>query len=55
VWKSSSRLSSTHSAALNLLVPAFPNYAAGSGGPTSWHELLEIRGKIAERAIAHGE
>jgi glucose-6-phosphate 1-dehydrogenase len=23
-----------------LLVPAFPNYAGGSDGPTSWHELL---------------
>jgi glucose-6-phosphate 1-dehydrogenase len=31
--------------------PAFPNYAAGSEGPTSWHELLKIRGKIAESAI----
>jgi glucose-6-phosphate 1-dehydrogenase len=27
-----------------LPVPAFPNYAAGSEGPISWHELLEIRG-----------
>jgi glucose-6-phosphate 1-dehydrogenase len=23
----------------------FPNYAAGTEGPASWHELLEIRGK----------
>jgi glucose-6-phosphate 1-dehydrogenase len=33
-----------------LPVPAFPNYAAGSEGPTSWHELRKIRGEIAETA-----
>jgi glucose-6-phosphate 1-dehydrogenase len=33
----------------------FPNYAAGSEGPTSWHELLEIRGDSAERAIGHSK
>jgi hypothetical protein len=38
-----------------LPAPDFPNYAAGSEGPTSWHELLEIRGNSAERAIGHGE
>jgi len=27
--------------------PDFPNYAAGSEGPTSWHELLEIGGNAA--------
>jgi glucose-6-phosphate 1-dehydrogenase len=34
-----------------LRAPAFPNYAAGSEGPTSWQELLAIRGKTAEQAI----
>jgi glucose-6-phosphate 1-dehydrogenase len=38
-----------------LPVPAFPNYAAGSEGPTSWHELLKIPGKTAEQAIGHDE
>jgi len=38
-----------------LPAPDFPNYAAGSEGPTSWHELLEIRGNSAERAIGHGK
>jgi glucose-6-phosphate 1-dehydrogenase len=28
----------------HLPLPDFPNYAAGSEGPTSWHELLETRG-----------
>src|SRR6266850_4502917 len=28
----------------HLPAPDFPNYAAGNEGPTSWHELLEIRG-----------
>ena len=37
----------------HLPAPEFPNYAAGSEGPTSWHELLEIRGNTAERAIGH--
>jgi glucose-6-phosphate 1-dehydrogenase len=32
----------------HLLAPNFPNYAAGSGGPTSWHELLEISRNGAE-------
>jgi hypothetical protein len=35
-------------------VPAFPNYAAGSEGPTSWHELLKIRGNTADLAIGYG-
>jgi glucose-6-phosphate 1-dehydrogenase len=39
----------------HLLAPNFPNYAAGSDGPISWHELLKIRGNIAEQAIGHGE
>jgi hypothetical protein len=39
----------------HLPAPDFPNYAAGSEGPTSWHELLEIRGDTAEQAIGHGE
>ena len=34
----------------HLPVPAFPDYAAGSEGPSSWDELLKIRGKIAETA-----
>jgi glucose-6-phosphate 1-dehydrogenase len=34
-----------------LPVPTFPNYAAGSEGPTSWHDLLEIRGNTAEQTI----
>jgi glucose-6-phosphate 1-dehydrogenase len=38
----------------HLPVPAFPNYVAGSEGPTSWHDLLKIRGEIAEQAIGHG-
>jgi len=29
----------------------FPNYAAGTDGPASWHELLKIRGNGAEHAI----
>ena len=37
----------------HLPPPDFPNYAAGSDGPTSWHELLERRGNAAERAIAY--
>jgi glucose-6-phosphate 1-dehydrogenase len=39
----------------NLPVADFPNYAAGSEGPISWHELLEIRGNRAERAIGYGK
>jgi len=31
--------------------PDFPNYAAGSDGPTSWHELIKISGNTAEQAI----
>jgi glucose-6-phosphate 1-dehydrogenase len=31
----------------HLPAPDFPNYAAGSEGPTSWHELLDIRGSAA--------
>ena len=34
----------------HLPVPGFPNYAAGSQGPTSWHELLKIDAKVAETA-----
>jgi glucose-6-phosphate 1-dehydrogenase len=37
-----------------LPAPDFANYAAGSEGPTSWQELLEIRGNSAERAIGYG-
>jgi glucose-6-phosphate 1-dehydrogenase len=39
----------------HLPPPDFPNYAAGSEGPGSWHELLKIRGKIGEQAIGHGK
>jgi glucose-6-phosphate 1-dehydrogenase len=35
----------------HLPAPDFANYAAGTEGPTSWHELLKIRGKIADRAM----
>jgi glucose-6-phosphate 1-dehydrogenase len=38
-----------------LPAPDFPNYVAGSEGPTSWHELVRIPGKTAEQAIGHGE
>ena len=31
--------------------PAFPNYAAGSEAPTSWHDLLKIRGNTPEQTI----
>jgi glucose-6-phosphate 1-dehydrogenase len=34
--------------------PDFSNYAAGSEGPASWHELLESRGS-AEYMIGHRE
>src|SRR6202167_2115465 len=37
----------------NLPVPAFPDYAAGSEGPTSWHDLLTIRGNTADQAIRY--
>jgi hypothetical protein len=33
-------------AGAHLPAPDFPNYAAGSEGPTSWHDLLKIRGNI---------
>jgi glucose-6-phosphate 1-dehydrogenase len=39
----------------HLPAPDFPNYTAGSEGPTAWHDLLNIRGKIAEPAIGHAE
>jgi glucose-6-phosphate 1-dehydrogenase len=32
----------------NLPVPDFPNYAAGSEGPTSWDDLLQIRGNTGK-------
>ena len=35
----------------HLPAPAFPNYAAGSEGPTSWHDLLKIRGNTADQAL----
>jgi glucose-6-phosphate 1-dehydrogenase len=38
-----------------LPAPDFPNYAAGGEGPTSWHELLEINGNTAERALGQGK
>jgi glucose-6-phosphate 1-dehydrogenase len=38
-----------------LPVPDLPNYAAGSEGPTSWQELLKIRGNTPEQAIRRGE
>jgi Glucose-6-phosphate dehydrogenase, C-terminal domain len=33
-----------------LPTPDFPNYAAGTEGPASWQELLEIRGNTAEHS-----
>jgi glucose-6-phosphate 1-dehydrogenase len=36
----------------HLPPPEFPNYAAGSEGPTSWHELLEIDG-VAARNLTY--
>jgi glucose-6-phosphate 1-dehydrogenase len=38
---------------VHLPVPAFPNYAAGGDGPTSWHDLLKIRGNTADQAIRY--
>ena len=38
----------------HLPAPKFPNYAAGSEGPTSWRELLEIRDNTGDRAIGYG-
>jgi glucose-6-phosphate 1-dehydrogenase len=35
----------------HLSPPEFPNYAAGSEGPTWWRDLLEGRGKNAEQAL----
>ena len=35
----------------NLPVPDFPNYVAGSEGPTSWHHLLKIRSNTADQVI----
>src|ERR1700688_4514653 len=37
----------------HLPASAFPNYAAGSEGPTSWDELLKIRGNPADLAIGY--
>ena len=37
----------------HLPAPDFPNYAAGSEGPDSWNELLEIRRSTAEHMIGH--
>jgi glucose-6-phosphate 1-dehydrogenase len=39
----------------HLPPPGFPNYAAGSEGPSSWHELLGIRSNIAETTIRNGK
>jgi hypothetical protein len=38
-----------------LPAPDFPNYAAGSEGPTSSQELLEILHEVAERGIGYGK
>jgi hypothetical protein len=38
-----------------LPAPRFPDYAAGSEGPTSWHELLELRAILPnERSVMGG-
>ena len=34
--------------------PDFPNYAAGSEGPASWHEVLKPGGNGAEQSVGHG-
>src|SRR6202522_4101233 len=39
----------------NLPVPDFPNYAAGTDGPTSWRNLLGIRDNGAGRATGSGQ
>jgi hypothetical protein len=44
----------TAAALARLPAPAFPNDAAGSEGPTSWQELLKIRGNTTDRAIGYG-
>ena len=31
--------------------PDFPRYTVGSEGPTSWKQLLKMRGKVDEQAI----
>jgi glucose-6-phosphate 1-dehydrogenase len=36
-----------------LPAPEFPNYVAGSEGPSAWQELLEIRGYTADQAIGY--
>jgi glucose-6-phosphate 1-dehydrogenase len=38
-----------------LPAPDFPNYAAGSDGPISLYEPLEISGNSAQRAIGYGK
>ena len=37
----------------HLPAPHFPNYASGGDGPTSWHDLLKIRGNTADQAIRY--
>jgi len=39
----------------HLPAPDFPNYAAGSEGPTSSQQLLEILQEVAERGIGYGK
>ena len=34
-----------------LPAPTFPNYAAGTEGPSLWQNLFTIRGNTAEPAI----
>src|SRR5258708_35882481 len=36
-----------------LPAPDFPNYGAGSEGPTSWHKLLDRRADAPARAFGH--
>jgi glucose-6-phosphate 1-dehydrogenase len=36
----------TEEAWAHLPAPDFPNYSPGSAGPTSWYDLLKIRGNI---------
>jgi len=38
-----------------LAPPDFPNYAAGDEGPSSWNELLEIRGSPTEHLLQRAE
>jgi hypothetical protein len=50
-WRTPGRILGNHTkeAWAHWPPPDFPNYAAGSEGPTSGHELIEIRGNTTEQ------